>query len=64
MGVLRVAPEWVEIEAAVTDEGRNGAVLRFPDNVLGQIELVIDLAMLGQINAEADGIRQTAMAWG
>lgn len=64
MGVLRVCPDWITIAPAIDDEGRRVASLTFPDGHGGEIELVVDLPMLGQLSAEADGIRETAMAWG
>lgn len=64
MGTLRVTPDWVKIAPTVLTDGRNGATITFPDDVLGEVQVDLDLVMLGQISAEADGLRETAMAWG
>lgn len=63
MGIRTVHPNWIEIEATVLDDGRRASIMRVPDgdNV---IEIILELPTLGQLEAEADGIRQTAMAWG
>ena len=63
MRTRSVCPDWVKIAPAVLDDGRSGAALVFPDVDGTEVRLVLDLSMLGQINAEADGLRQTAMAW-
>lgn len=61
--IRKVHPSWVEIEATVLDDGRNASILRVPDGG-ALIEIVLDLPTLGRLAAEADGIRQTAIAWG
>lgn len=56
-------PDWIEVEATILDNGRRASIMRVPDGD-DVIEIVLELSTLGQLVAEADGIRETAMAWG
>lgn len=63
MGTRTVNPDWIEVEATILDNGRRASIMRVPDGD-DVIEIVLELSTLGQLVAEADGIRETAMAWG
>jgi len=64
MGTRRIHPTWVEIEAITLPDGRRASIMRFPTSTDEHVEIVMSLATLGKLTAEADAIRETAMAWG
>lgn len=64
VGIRRHHPDWLEIESDRLDDGRLVGVIRVSTSPTDIVEIVLPLALLGQLAAGADNIRQTAASWG